>query len=52
MGRPLFGIMSTYSRVACAGEYDINQLTGGSAGRFDWPYLSGLRWPTAENEQL
>lgn len=44
------GTAIVWHHVNLQGEYDVDQLTGGSMGRFDWTYLSGLRWPTAEKE--
>lgn len=46
------GTAIVWHHVNLQGEYDVEQLMSGSESRFDWSYLSGLRWPTAEKEEL
>lgn len=46
------GTAIVWHHVNLQGEYDVEELMSGSESRFDWSYLSGLRWPTAEKEEL
>jgi hypothetical protein len=46
------GTAIVWHHVNLQGEYDVDQLTSVSESRFDWPYLSGLRWATTEKDPL
>jgi len=46
------GTAIVWHHVNLQGEYDVEQLMSRSESRFNWSYLSGLRWPTAEKEEL
>lgn len=46
------GTAIVWHHVNLQGEYDVDQLTSMSESRFDWPYLSGLRWAMDDDDPV